>query len=211
MLYITASVAADAVAFRFSLVDHLLVSGATIIFPITYLLSDIITEVYGYSMARKIIWLGLACEMVFALLIKFILTIPYSKNFPYQPEYKDIFDPILRFVASGIIADIASSFANVYIISKLKILLKGKGFIWRSIASTAIGELIMNIIICILAFSSVASFLVVFKLIVSAYTLEMFYAFIFVFPAWMIILILKRNENMDAYDYDTNFNIFKIT
>jgi queuosine precursor transporter len=210
MLYVTASVAADAVAFRFDLIGGLIESGATIIFPITYILGDVITEVYGYPTARKLIWYGLFCELVFALLIKLVIALPYSHEIPYQTEYKDIFSPILRFVASGIVGDIASSFVNIYVISKFKIFLKGRGFVLRSIGATALGELVMNIIVCLLAFTSIASIMTVIKIIFSAYLLEMIYAVIFVFPAWALILILKRMENKDAYDYNVNYNIFKL-
>lgn len=210
MLFVTASVAADAVAYKFCLIGPLIESGATLAFPLTYILGDIIAEVYGYSMARRVIWFSLGCEIIFATLIWLIVQVPTAPNFPHQAEYKDVFDPILRFVLSCIIGDIISSFINIYAISKFKILLQGKNFILRSIAATAVGEAVMNIIACSLAFFGITPYLMVLKVILYAYLLELFYAAIFAIPALFIIMMLKRLEKIDAYDYNINYNPFKL-
>ncbi len=98
MLYITFSVAADAVAYKFCLIGHFVESGATILFPITYTLGDIVTEVYGYSMARRFIWFGLICELIFALLLELVIRFPSPPDFQHQAEYSNIFRPLLWFV-----------------------------------------------------------------------------------------------------------------
>jgi uncharacterized integral membrane protein (TIGR00697 family) len=211
MVFITASLAADVIAYKFLLIGPLLESGATIVFPITYVIGDVITEVYGYPTIKRIIWIGLGCELLFALIINFIIHSHALHRFPYQEEYKHVLGGILTFVVSCIIADIASSFANVYIISKFKIFLKGRFFALRSIFSTAIGELIMNIIACLLAFLHFTTFYSVVHIILSAYALELVYAVICVVPAQFLCIILKRAENIDAYDYNVNYNIFSFS
>ena len=211
MLFVASSTAAAVVSYKFSTMGPLIECGATIIFPLTYLISDVITEVYGYAIARNIIWYALGCELVFALAIELVLALPNAAGFPYQNEYKVVLSPVLWFVVSGIIGDLVSSFTNIYLLSKLKILLKGKKFIVRSILSTAVGELIMNIIVCGLAFSSVVPLITVSKIIFHAYLLELIYAVIFVIPAAFLIIVLKRHDNKDAYDYGTNYNVFKIS
>ncbi len=210
MIYVTASVAADTVAYKFFAMGPLIESGATLIFPITYTIGDIITEVYGYAIARKIIWFGLSCELIFAVLLEIIIRLHAPSGFQYQNEYKDILNPILWFVLSGIFADVTSSFVNIYIISKFKIFMRGKHFIFRSIGSTAIAEGVMNIILCTLAFTTFTKFMNVVNIIISAYLLEMFYAVMFVVPAAILIQVLKRAENMDAYDINTNYSIFRL-
>lgn len=212
MLFLTASLAADVVAYKFTGVSNIFIlSGATIVFPITYTLGDIIAEVYGYAAARRLIWYGLFCELIFALLIEGVIRLPSSSTpFPYQNEYKDIFAPLLRFVISGIVADLVSNFINIYIISKWKIFMKGKKFWLRSIGSTAIAELVMNIIICFMAFTGIGTFLDVLKITLSAYALEMFYASIFVVPAALLAALLKNREKIDAFDFKTNYNPFRL-
>ena len=211
MLFITASLAADVVAYKFVLIGPLLESGATIIFPFTYVLGDVITEVYGYPTIKKIIWIGLSCELLFAVLINFIIHSHALHRFPYQAEYTHVLGGLLTFVLSCIIGDVFSSFANVYIISKFKIFLKGRVFALRSIFSTAVGELIMNIITCLLAFLHFTTFHSVLHIILSAYLLELIYAVIFVVPAQLLCIILKQAENRDAYDYNVNYNIFSFS
>ena len=211
MLFITSSITADVVAYKFLLIGPLLESGATLVFPITYIIGDVITEVYGYPVIKRIIWTSLFCELLFAILVQIIIHAHALKTVPYQTEYKNVLGNTLMFVVSGIIADISSSFINVYLISKFKIFLKGKSFALRSILSTAIGELVMNVIICLLAFTHYTTLKNVFHIIISAYALELFYAFIFVVPAQVLCIILKRAENRDSYDYNVNYNLFSFS
>ena len=86
---------------------------------------------------------------------------------------------------------------------------KGRRFIARSIASTIAGQLILNVIICFLAFYDVSNFAVTMKITLSGYLLEVLYAILFSYPAFFIILILKRVEGRDAYDVGINYNIFR--
>ena len=99
MLYATFSVSADVVAFKFSVFFNLIESGATIIFPFTYVLADITTEVYGWHNAVKIVWFGLICEAVFAGIIMAVINLPNSENIGvFQSEYADILGNIWVFV-----------------------------------------------------------------------------------------------------------------
>ena len=209
MLYLMATLAADVVAYKFIAFGPLIESGATLIFPITYLLGDIVTEVYGYRVARKFIWLNLICELIFAVLIVSVINLKSSAYASYQNDFNHALGNILRFVISGIIANIVSNFLNVYLISKWKILMKGKHFWLRSVASTAVSELLLNIIAGSLAFTGTMALGHVWNLIASAYLLEIFYAFIFVWPGWVLILYLKKKEHIDVYDYNTNDNPFR--
>lgn len=126
-----------------------------------------------------------------------------------QIEFNHTLGNMLRFVISGIIANIVSNFLNVYLISKWKILMKGKHFWLRSVASTALSELMLNIITGTLAFAGTLTLGHVGNIILSGYLLEIFYAFIFVWPGWVLILYLKKKEHIDVYDYNTNYNPFR--
>ncbi len=210
MLFVTASLAADAVAYKFVMVGPALISGATLIFPITYLLGDIITEVYGYSITRKLIWFALICEIIFAGCIQFVVLFPAVANFPYQNDYHHVFDNTLWFVLSGIVADIVSNFINIYAISRWKILMKGRHFWFRSVSSTLISELIQAVIICGMAFHNLSSSKDLMRIMISAYVLEVVYSFVFVWPAWLIIYYLKKIDATDAYDYKISYNPFRI-
>lgn len=209
MLYLMATLAADVVAYKFVAFGPLIESGATLIFPFTYLLGDVVTEVYGYSTARKFIWLNLICELIFALLIIGVIRLDSPAFWSYQSDFEHSLGNVLRFVISGIIANIISDFFSVYIISKGKIFMKGKHFWFRSIASTCISELLLVVITGFSAFTGTTSLLNVAKIAGSAYILEIAYACIFVWPGWMLIIFLKKAEKIDVYDYNIDYNPFR--
>lgn len=211
MLYLMAMLAADAVAFKFVGVAGIALSGATVVFPFTYLFSDVIAEVYGYDTARRIIWLSLFCELFFAIIIKGVIRLPYPAFANYQAAFNLVDGSLIRFVMGGIVGNVASSFLNIYLISKWKIMAKGRVFWLRSIVATAISELLITCIAVLIGFSSVMSIWNQLKVIVCGYSLEMFYAVIFVWPAWGISAFLKAKEGIDSYDYGVNYNPFRFT
>ena len=209
MLYLMATLAADVVAYKLISLGPLIESGATFIFPFTYLLGDVVTEVYGYRIARKFIWLNLICELIFAILVVTVIHLKSAPFWHYQTDFDHTLGNILRFVISGIIANIVSDFLSVYLISKWKIFMKGKHFWLRSIASTAVSELFLNVIAGFSAFTGTITLMQVMELAGSCYLLELFYALIFVWPGWFLIMYLKKKENIDVYDYNVDYNPFR--
>ncbi len=211
MIYLTAMLAADVVAFKFVSMGGIILSGATIVFPFTYLFGDVIAEVYGYDAARRIVWLGLLSEFIFALIIKGVIILPYAQfaNFPEAFQTAD--GGMLRFVIGGIIGNVASSFLNIYIVSKWKIIAQGRIFWLRSIVATALSEIVIISFAVMIGFSGHMSTMMEIKIIAWAYGLEIIYAFIFVWPAWGISMWLKNKEGIDSYDYGVNYNPFRFT
>ncbi len=209
MLFVTVSLAADAVAYKFASFGPGVVSGATVIFPLTYLIGDVITEVYGYFVNRILIWTALFCEILFALSVYFVSNLHILNNFPYQNDFNHVFDKIIWFVFSGIIADVVSNFLNSMFISKWKVYLEGKKFWIRSVGATLVSQLIQAIIICPMAFWGVSSKMDVVNIMTSAYIVEIGYAFIFVWPACLLVYYLKKYDKYDAYDRDISYNPFK--
>lgn len=211
MLYLTAMLAADVVAFKFADISGITLSGATIVFPFTYLFGDVIAEVYGYDIARRIVWLGLASEFLFALIIKCVIVLPYAHFANYYNAFQIADGSMLRFVTGGILGNIASSFLNIYLISKWKIMAKGRIFWLRSIVATAISELVIIAFAVLIGFTGQMSIEMAIKIIAWAYGLEIIYAIIFVWPAWGISTLLKNKEGIDSYDYGVNYNPFRFT
>lgn len=209
MVYLMATLAADVVAYKWVTLGPLVESGATLLFPITYLLSDVVTEIYGYDMARKFIWLNLTCELIFALLVVAIIHMHSPAFLHNQIYFNHALGNTLRFVCAGVVANLASDFLNIYLISKWKIFMKGKHFWLRSVASTSISELFLVVVPGLLSFAGTMPMDHIVKMMSSAYLLELFYAFIFVWPGWMLILFLKKAEGIDAYDHDINYSPFR--
>jgi len=209
MAYFVAILSADVVAYKFVGFGNFVISGATIVFPLTYLFGDILTEVYGYSIARQIVWLSLIGELLFALIVKGVLLLPSAGFANYQQAFDLTEGSMYLFVMGGVVGNILSSFLNIYLISTWKILLKGRLFWIRSIISTAIAELLIIGVAVAIGFSNRLTFHQAFDVFAWAYVLEMIYACVFVWPAWWLSCVLKRAEGIDAYDYNVNYNPFK--
>ncbi|MBS0350087.1 MAG: queuosine precursor transporter [Proteobacteria bacterium] len=210
MIYTTASIAADAVAFKFTYFFGLVESGATLLFPLTYILGDVISEVYGWNTAMKIVWFGLACEALFAIMITWVIHLPIYGIGQFQNEYMDILGNIWLFVLAGIISNAVAGLLNVFFISKWKIMMHGRLFWVRSIISTCISEFILIFLTVLIAFVPFIHFKATMKVFADAYLLEIIYAMIFVLPAQLFVMILKRADGIDAYDYGVSYNPFKL-
>ncbi len=209
MFYLMATLAADVVAYKLVQFGPLVESGATLIFPITYLLGDVVTEVYGYRVARQFIWLNLVCELLFALLVMGVIHLQPPHFWQGQLAFEQSLGHVLRFVLSGIVGNLMSDFLNVYLISKWKVFMRGQYFWLRSLGSTAISELVLVVVTGFFAFTGTMSLAHVFQLAGSAYVLEIVYALIFVWPGWLLILFLKKKEKLDTYDYNVDYNPFR--
>lgn len=208
MLYTTVSLVADVVAFRFDMFMGLIESGATIIFPLTYVLGDVTCEVYGWNTSMKIVWIGLLCEAVFAILILAVIHLPSAGIGEYQNEYAHVLGGIGLFVFAGIISNAVAGLLNIFFMSKWKVLMRGRVFWIRSILATCIAELILILITVLIAFVPVIKFDMTMRVFLNAYFLEIIYAFIFVIPAQLIVNFLKKHEGIDAYDYGISYNPF---
>lgn len=210
MLYTTVSLAADMVAFKFENFFGFVESGATIIFPFTYVLGDVMCEVYGWNITMRVVWLALLCESVFALLITAVIYMPSYGIGSHQDQYINVMGNLWLFVLAGVISNSVSGLLNIYCMSKLKILAQGKAFWLRSILSTCVSECVLIIITVLIAFVPIIKFKMTMKVFVDAYLLEIIYAFLFVVPAKYLVNFLRNKEKIDAFDYGVSYNPFKL-
>ena len=120
-LYVTFLLLVVSLANRFIEIGNILEAGGIFVFPLTFLICDIVSEVYGYSLARKFIWIGAFCEFIFALVTTLETHLPYPPSWHYSQDYKIVFAPTLRYVFSSYLGLILGEFVNVYLISKWKL------------------------------------------------------------------------------------------
>jgi len=146
MLFAIVNIAADVLVYKMVAIDELLMSTGVFIVPISYAISDVITEVYGYKISRQIIWFGLMSEFIFDLIC-------YFASFAKSPTFINndiafikIFRPLVSIYVAVLVASIISDFLNTYCVSKWKILLHGKYFWLRSIGSSVIAQFIFTVI-----------------------------------------------------------------
>lgn len=183
-----------------------------ILFPFSYLLGDVLTEVYGYSKSRRVIWLGFGALIVSAILIQIMVMIPSPVSWQNKAAFETIFGNSLRVVACSMLAFWAGEFANSFTLAKMKIATRGK-YLWtRTIGSTVVGEAVDTIVFYPLAFIGVAgfSFPLILSIMISNYVLKVSWEIIATPFTYTIVDFLKKKESEDYYDYKTNFNPFII-
>jgi len=185
--------------------------GGTILFPLSYIFGDVLTEVYGYGRSRKVIWLGFLCAALMAVTFSIVGALPPAADWPLQDAYMSILGQTPRIVTASLIAYLAGSFSNSFTLAKLKVATEGRWLWLRTISSTLIGQLVDTALFVAIAFSGLLPNSLLWTLIVSNYLFKcgveiLFTPFTYVITGW-----LKRQENEDVYDTETNFNPFHLT
>lgn len=212
MVFITIDLAAVSVAYKMVALNSLLEinSAATFIFPLTYCVGDIVTEVYGFKLARALIWYSLILQLFYGVLVTSAIYLPSPEFWSFDSAYFIVFGSILRFIVAGTFANFTSSIINIYIVSKLKIPFEGRLFWLRSILSTVLGGFIMVAIIMLGFVGKDISSGQIWTMFKSTFSLEILYAIALAAPASFLAKYLKVKENIDVYDINTNYNPFHL-
>ncbi len=177
-------------------------------FPITYVINDIATEVYGFKNSRKIIWMGFFANVLALMAIYIVMFLPPSVHWNNQDAFEKVFSLSGRIFIASLISYLFGEFINSISLSKLKVYTKGKYIGMRFIVSTVLGVAIENTMFYLLAFLFVLPFHVIVEMICSQYLLKVIFE-IFILPlSCFIALKLKKLEHFDYYDVKTKFNPF---
>ncbi len=190
------------------------VFGAGVLFfPISYMFGDILTEVYGYAYDRRAVWCGFAALLFAAIMSLVVIHLPAAPgeyNTQLQEGLQAVFGNTWRIVAGSIIAFCCGSLTNSFVLAKMKIMTKGKHLWARTIGSTACGELVDSSLFYMLAFYGIWPLEQVIAVAVSQYFLKTGWEVLATPLTYRIVNFLKRKENEDYYDIDTNFSPFKL-
>jgi uncharacterized integral membrane protein (TIGR00697 family) len=184
------------------------VSGAQLLFPITYIFGDIFTEVYGYGAARRAIWLGFFASAILMLMGLFVVWVPPAPDWPNQKAFEAVFYIVPRFIAASLIAFWLGEFTNSYTMAKMKLWTDGKWLWTRAVGSTITGQFVDTTIVILIAFGGRTAWSTMLNLIVSGYFAKVIYEFLAIPITYLIVNSLKRAEGIDVYDRNTNFNPF---
>ncbi len=192
--------------------------GAGILFfPLSYVFGDILTEVYGYARSRRVIWAGFGA-MIFASFMSFVVVnMPPAPGWDGQEVYEKAFGSTWRIVLASLVAFWAGEFANSVTLAKMKIGMEGR-FLWmRTIGSTIVGEAVDSVIFYPLAFAAFAvlglpgwTWPQVFEVMFHNYLLKVLWEVVVTPVTYRVVAFLKRVENEDYYDRQTNFNPFTL-
>lgn len=183
-------------------------SGAQLLFPLTYIFGDIFTEVYGYAGSRRAIWHGFLAQTLLTVLAMTIVKLPPAPGWENQQAFETVFGFLPRLVVASLIAYWCGEFANSFVMAKMKILTKGKMLWARTIGSTAVGQLVDTVIVMIIGFGGTMSWDLIFNLIWSGYVVKVLYEAAATPLTYLAVNALKKAEGVDLYDTDTDFNPF---
>ena len=186
-----------------------LISGAQILFPVTYIFGDIFVEVYGYSASRRAIWIGFLSSALLATMAQITTSLPPAPEFHNQEAFEKVFGFVPRVLAASLVAYWCGEFANAFVMSKMKIWTNGKHLWTRTVGSTVVGQFIDTVVVITIVFIGVQSFPTMLNLMVTGYTAKVLYEAAATPLTYWVVNRLKRIEKIDVYDKEVDFNPFK--
>ena len=179
-------------------------------FPISYIFNDVLTEVYGYARARKVVWAGFGAILFASFMSWVIVTLPPAMGWNDQQAYEAVFGQTPRIVFASLTAFFVGEFANSYVLAKMKVRTNGRHLWMRTIGSTIVGEAVDSIVFYPVAFLGVWDRSLVLQVMISNYTIKCAWEALITPVTYKVVNFLKRAEQEDYYDHKTNFTPFSI-
>jgi len=207
-LFVATLMISNVVATKLFSLGPLILTGGILIFPITYIFGDILTEVYGYSRSRRIIWTGFFSLIFMAFIFWIVGLLPSAPTWQNQDAYLLILGLVPRIVLASIIGYWAGEFTNSFVLAKMKLLTKGKHLWARTISSTIAGEGVDTALFVLIGFYGAVSGTILLVAILSSYIFKVAYEAAATPITYKIVGFLKKAEGIDHYDYNTKFSPF---
>ena len=185
--------------------------GAGILFfPLSYVIGDVLTEVYGYARARRCIWAGTAALLFMAIMAMLVVALPPAPDWTGQAAYEQVFGQVPRIVFASILAFWAGEFANSLVLAKMKIWTEGRRLWTRTIGSTVVGQGVDSLIFYPLAFWGAVGWTndLVIKVLITQWVLKVSWEAILTPATYAVVGFLKGREGVDVYDERTDFSPF---
>lgn len=184
--------------------------GAGILFfPISYVLGDILTEVYGYARARRVIWVGFGALLFLAFMSWAVVAMPPAPGWEGQAAYEAVFGQVWRIVIASILAFWAGEFVNSFVLARMKLLTGGKLLWTRTIGSTVVGQGVDSLIFYPIAFYGIWSNEQLVTVMITNWALKVAWEAALTPVTYVVVGRLKRAEGVDVFDRGTNFTPFK--
>jgi queuosine precursor transporter len=185
-----------------------------IFFPISYIFGDVLTEVYGYARARRVIWAGFAALIFASVMAWVVINLPPTPSEPnnatLQPALEVVFGSTWRIVAASIVAFWAGDFVNAYVLARMKVWTRGRWLWTRTIGSTLFGQAVDSVIFYPLAFAGIWAGETLFQVIAFNWFFKVMVEVVMTPVTYAVVGLLKRHEHEDFYDTNTNFTPFSL-
>jgi len=210
-VFITCLITANITAVKLVSVFGLILPTAIIIFPISYIFGDVLTEVYGYATARRVIWLGFLCNLIAVIAIWLGQVLPAASFWDGQAAYERILGYTPRLLAASFLAYLVGEFANSFVLAKMKVATKGRWLWMRTIGSTLVGQGLDSLVFITLAFVGMIPLAGLASAIVTQWLAKSVYEAVVTPLTYKVVNFLKRREGVDVYDHQTRFNPLLVT
>ena len=205
-IFISCLITANIAAVKLVEVLGFVLPAGAIIFPISYIFGDVLTEVYGYRQARRVIWLGFFCNFIVVVVLRVGQVLPPASFWDGQKAYERILGYTPRLLVASFFAYLVGEFANSFVLAKMKIATKGHWLWTRTIGSTLIGEGLDSLVFMTLAFVGTIPGAALFLAILTQWLVKSAYEAAVTPLTYIMVNFLKRKEGVDVFDYDTKFN-----
>ena len=209
--FVTCLIVSNITAVKLITVADFILPGAIVIFPITYIIGDVLTEVWGYAKARRVIWLGFLANLFAVATFALVGVLPAAEFWGAQEAYDAILGATPRILAASLVAYLVGEFANAYVLARLKVATEGR-FLWlRTISSTVVGQSLDSTIFIVIAFSGIIPTSALILTIVVQAAAKTAYEALATPLTYLVVGWLKRAEGIDTFDRGVRFNPFALT
>ena len=205
-LFVTCLITANIISVKLVYVFGLVLPAGVVIFPISYITGDVLTEVYGYTQARRVIWLGFFCNLVVVIAIWLGQMLPPALFWEAQDAYERILGYTMRLLMASFLAYLVGEFFNAFVMAKMKIITKGRWLWTRTIGSTLVGQGLDSSVFISLAFVGVIPIKALILAILTQWLVKSAYEAAATPLTYLAVRFLKKNEGLDVFDYNTSFN-----
>jgi hypothetical protein len=209
-MFVVILLVSNLVAQKICMIGPFAVTGAVLLFPITYIFGDLFTEVYGFSASRRAIWLGCFGTALLYLVGEIVIALPAAPGWSNQEAFKVVFGFLPRIQAASLIAFWAGDFANSYTMAKMKLWTDGRKLWTRTIGSTVVGQGVDTVLVITLTFAGTYPVRTLVSIIATAYLLKVGYEVLATPVTYWVVNRLKAGEQADAFDRDEDFNPFHL-
>jgi queuosine precursor transporter len=206
VIFITCLITANITAVKLINIFGFVLPAAIVIFPMSYIFGDVLTEVYGYRQARRVIWLGFFCNLIAVVAIWLGQVLPPASFWEGQAAYERILGYTPRLLMASFLAYLVGEFTNSFVLAKMKIATKGRWLWTRTVGSTLVGEGLDSLVFMTLAFVGTIPTTGLASAIVTQWLAKSAYEAAATPLTYAAVNFLKRREGIDVYDYDTPFN-----
>ncbi len=209
-LFVSCLLISNIIAGKLISVGGLALPAAVILFPVAYIFGDVLTEVYGFRKARMVIWTGFACNLLMALVFLAVVALPAPGFWEGQTAYATVLGMTPRIIAASLLAYFLGEWSNAAVLSRMKVWTAGRWLWTRTIGSTVVGEGLDTLVFITLSFWGLVPAAVLGQMILAQYLWKVAYEALLTPVTYAVVSWLKRKEGMDAFDYQVNYNPFRM-